>query len=123
MQEVIRIEPRASAAWSVLAQCYEDMKESQKALQLRIMAAHLRHDAEEWDRLARESKYEHFVARISYARLKYYYREHGYNQQALYCYRKAYSLDPSNVDALWDRASLAKEIGDFRTVRPSLCSM
>ena len=60
MQEVIRIEPRASAAWSVLAQCYEDMNESQKALQLRIMAAHLRHDAEEWDRLARESKYETF---------------------------------------------------------------
>ena len=51
------------------------------------------------------------------------YREHGYNQQALYCYRKVYSLDPSNVDALWDRASLAKEIGDFRTVRPSLRSM
>ena len=72
MQEVIRIEPRASAAWSVLAQCYEDMNESQKALQLRIMAAHLQHDAEEWDRLARDSKYEPFGAKISYAWLKYY---------------------------------------------------
>ena len=30
MQEVIRIEPRASAVWSVLAQCHEDMNESQK---------------------------------------------------------------------------------------------
>ncbi|KAF8883905.1 hypothetical protein CPB84DRAFT_1750548 [Gymnopilus junonius] len=99
MQEVIRIEPRASSAWVVLAQCYEDLKEEQKALQLRIMAAHLRHDADEWYRLARES------------------REHGYNQQALYCYRKVYSLDPANVDALWDRASLAKEMGDFRTAR------
>ena len=98
MQEVIRIEPRAASAWSVLAQCYEDMEQGQKALQLRIMAAHLRHDADEWDRLARQS------------------REHGYNQQALYCYRKVYSLDPTHVDALWDRASLAKEIGDFRTV-------
>jgi general transcription factor 3C polypeptide 3 (transcription factor C subunit 4) len=56
MQEVIRIEPRAAAAWSVLAQCYEDLHEPQKALQLRIMAAHLSHDAEEWDRLARQSK-------------------------------------------------------------------
>ncbi|KDR78033.1 hypothetical protein GALMADRAFT_245006 [Galerina marginata CBS 339.88] len=99
MQEVIRIEPRAASAWSVLGQCYEDMKEGHKALQLRIMAAHLRHDAEEWDRLGRQS------------------REHGYNQQALYCYRKVYSLDPTNVDALWDRASLAKEIGDFRIAR------
>ncbi|KAF8815242.1 hypothetical protein BYT27DRAFT_7214631 [Phlegmacium glaucopus] len=58
MQEVIRIEPRASAAWTVVAQCYEDMNESQKALQLRIMVAHLGHDPKEWDRLARESKYE-----------------------------------------------------------------
>jgi general transcription factor 3C polypeptide 3 (transcription factor C subunit 4) len=57
MQEVIRIEPRASSAWSVLAQCYEDQQQPHKALQLRIMAAHLRHDADEWERLARESKY------------------------------------------------------------------
>lgn len=99
MQEVIRIEPRAVAAWSVIAQCYEDMQKKQKALQLRIMAAHLRHDAEEWDRLAKQS------------------RELGYNQQALYCYRKIYSLDPTNVDALWDRASLAKEMGEFRTAK------
>jgi general transcription factor 3C polypeptide 3 (transcription factor C subunit 4) len=56
MQEVIRIEPRAASAWSVLAQCYVDLKEPKKELQLRIMAAHLRHDAEEWDRLATSSK-------------------------------------------------------------------
>ncbi|KAF5378579.1 hypothetical protein D9615_007122 [Tricholomella constricta] len=99
MQEVIRIEPRAASAWSVLAQCYADMDQPHKALQLRIMAAHLRHDAEEWDRLANQS------------------RELGYHQQALYCYRKVYSLDPTNVDALWDRASLAKETGDLKTAR------
>jgi general transcription factor 3C polypeptide 3 (transcription factor C subunit 4) len=56
MQEVIRIEPRAGPAWSVLAQCYEDMKEGEKALQLRIMAAHLHQDPEEWDRLAQQSR-------------------------------------------------------------------
>ncbi|KAF9241292.1 hypothetical protein BU15DRAFT_73419 [Melanogaster broomeanus] len=98
MQEVIRIEPRAISAWTVLAQCYEDREEPQKALQLRIMAAHLRHDAEEWERLAAQS------------------RTLGFNQQALYCYTKLYSLDPTNVDALWDRATLAKEMNDLRTV-------
>jgi hypothetical protein len=51
-----------------------------------------------------------------------YTREHGYNQQALYCYRKVYSLDPTNVDALWDRASLAKETGDLKTVNFTLTS-
>ncbi len=41
----------------------------------------------------------------------------GLKQQALYCYRKVYSLDPTNVDALWDRASLAVEMGELKTVR------
>ncbi|KAI6031287.1 hypothetical protein BKA83DRAFT_4198140 [Pisolithus microcarpus] len=105
MQEVIRIEPRAMSAWTVLAQCYEDKHEPQKALQLRIVAAHLRHDAEEWERLARQSK------------------DLGYQQQALYCYSKLYSLDPTNVDALWDRAALAKEANDLRTARHSLLAI
>ena len=42
----------------------------------------------------------------------------SYNQQALYCYGKVYNLDPTNVSALWDRATLAKEIGDLKTVCP-----
>ncbi|KAJ7511160.1 hypothetical protein B0H11DRAFT_1700558 [Mycena galericulata] len=99
MLEVIRIEPRAASAWSVLAQCYEDQKELAKALQLRIMGAHLKQDAEEWDSLARQSK------------------EMGYHQQALYCWSKTYHIDPTNVAALWDRAILAKELGDLQTTR------
>ncbi|KAL4078082.1 hypothetical protein J3A83DRAFT_4369553 [Scleroderma citrinum] len=50
MQEVIRIEPHAVSAWSVLAQCYEDQHKP-KVLQLQIMAAHLGHDVE-WEYLA-----------------------------------------------------------------------
>ena len=56
MQEVIRIEPRATDAWSVLANCYSDLNQPDKALQVRIMGAHLRHDAEDWEHLARESR-------------------------------------------------------------------
>jgi general transcription factor 3C polypeptide 3 (transcription factor C subunit 4) len=67
MQEVIRIEPRAVSAWSVLAQCYVDLNEPAKALQLRIMAAHLSHDAEEWYRLARQSKCVYKAFEIAYA--------------------------------------------------------
>lgn len=40
----------------------------------------------------------------------------SFNRQALYCYGKVHSLDPSNLNALWDRAALAKEIGDSRAV-------
>ncbi|KAF9032358.1 hypothetical protein BJ165DRAFT_1535052 [Panaeolus papilionaceus] len=99
MHEVIRIEPRAFAAWSVLASCYSDMGEQERALQLRIMGAHLQGDSEEWTGLARMS------------------REMGFLNQALYCFRKAYSVDPTNVDALWDRAALAREMGDWRTAK------
>lgn len=56
MQEVIRIEPRAVSAWSVLAQCQADDNEPVKALQLRIMAAHLTHDPDEWYNLASQSR-------------------------------------------------------------------
>ncbi|EIW74984.1 TPR-like protein [Coniophora puteana RWD-64-598 SS2] len=105
MQEVIRIEPRATAAWGVLAQCYSDAGDHGRALQLRIMAAHLRHDADEWERLAVQS------------------REMGHGQQALYCYGKLYSLDPSNVNALWDRATLAKELLEIRTARHSFTAI
>jgi general transcription factor 3C polypeptide 3 (transcription factor C subunit 4) len=56
MLDVIRIEPRAAGAWTVLAQCYDDKQEPMKGLQLRIMGAHLKNDADEWDRLARQSK-------------------------------------------------------------------
>ena len=45
-------------------------------------------------------------------------RSLGYAQQALYCLGKLCSLDPNNVDALWDRASIAKETGDLRLVSP-----
>ena len=99
MQEVIRIEPRAASAWSVLATCYRDMHEPVKALQLAVMGAHLRHDPEEWEHLAAQS------------------RELGFSQQALYCYGKVVGLDPANVNALWERASLGQEIGDLKKVR------
>ncbi|KAJ7211351.1 hypothetical protein GGX14DRAFT_624389 [Mycena pura] len=105
MLEVIRIEPRAASAWTVLAQCYEDMDQHQQALQLRIMAAHLRHDADEWERLARQSK------------------ELGFHQQALYCWGKLTSLDPSNVNAQWDRALLARDMGDLRTTRSAFLAI
>src|ERR1700753_660944 len=56
MQEVIRIEPRAISAWAVLANCQADMGLHDKALQLRIMAAHQTHDPERWYELSQQSR-------------------------------------------------------------------
>ena len=44
----------------------------------------------------------------------------GFSKQALYCYSKAYSLNLTNIDTLWGRAILAKEIGQVNTIRPVL---
>ena len=115
MQEVIRIEPKAISAWAVLANCQADMGLHDKALQLRIMAAHLKHDPEWWYELAQQSRCD-CAPSSSSTTVDRVVRELGFSKQALYCYSKAYGLDPTNVDALWDRAILAKEIGQINTV-------
>ncbi|KAI0366963.1 hypothetical protein BV20DRAFT_930263, partial [Pilatotrama ljubarskyi] len=74
-------------AWSVLAQCYDDMGERGKALQFSIIAVHLNKNAD----------------------------ERGEFTDQLCALR----LYPTNVNALWDRASLARKIGDLNTVTHS----
>ncbi|KAF7298515.1 TPR-like protein [Mycena kentingensis (nom. inval.)] len=101
MLEVIRIEPRSPSAWAVLAQCYDEQKELTKGLQLRIMGAHLRMDAEEWDRLARQSKYA--LLPQSHKRCT--------------VGKKGHQVNPNNIAGLWDCAMLAQEINDLRTAR------
>lgn len=56
MLEVIRIEPRAIPGWITLSSCFKSMNKPHKALQLAIIGAHLRHDADVWYDLGRESK-------------------------------------------------------------------
>jgi len=41
----------------------------------------------------------------------------------LYCYRKACTLDPTDVNAQWDRASLSKELGDYRTAKAAFTAI
>lgn len=44
------------------------------------------------------------------------YRDMGYTQQAIYCFRKVLVIDPYDMDALWDRSYLLKVSGDLRRV-------
>jgi hypothetical protein len=37
--------------------------------------------------------------------------------QALYCYKKALDINPKDVDALWDRSVIFREIGEHVKVR------
>ncbi|CCA68156.1 hypothetical protein PIIN_02022 [Serendipita indica DSM 11827] len=92
-QEVIRMEPRHRPSWSALASCYEQLGEPNKALQVDIMGAHLKADAEHWFQLGQKS------------------REKGLAQQALYCFRKACKMIGNPIQSYWEYASLAKEFG------------
>lgn len=39
--------------------------------------------------------------------------------QAIYCYKKALDINPKDVDALWDRSVIFREIGEHLKVRLS----
>jgi len=55
LQEVIQIEPRHAQAWDMLSSVHEEMHELDKALQFKIISAHLRHDSEIWHQLGKQS--------------------------------------------------------------------
>ncbi|CAE6500210.1 unnamed protein product, partial [Rhizoctonia solani] len=93
LQDVITIEPGVANAWGTLAFCYEDVGDTLRALKLRIMAAHLEGDADQWVELGLKS------------------REIGSMEQAVYCYRNAARLDKTNPDILWDYAFCLRESG------------
>ncbi|KIM34146.1 hypothetical protein M408DRAFT_91230 [Serendipita vermifera MAFF 305830] len=92
-QEVIRVEPKHHASWSALATCYEDLGEPDKALQVEIMGAHLKTDANHWMQLGAKSRQRKLL------------------QQALYCYRKACRLNPDSAEARWELATICKDVG------------
>ncbi|KAG8773624.1 transcription factor TFIIIC subunit tfc4 [Ceratobasidium sp. 428] len=95
-QDVIAIEPGIPSAWSTLALCHEEAGDEARALQLRIMAAHLASEADTWVELGLSS------------------RELGSMEQAVYCYRNAARLDKTNPDILWDYAFCLRESGQIQ---------
>ncbi|EJD52995.1 TPR-like protein [Auricularia subglabra TFB-10046 SS5] len=105
LQEVIKIEPRHAQAWDMLADVHNELGDVDRGLQFKILAAHLRPDPGEWMHLAGRSQ------------------ERGHLQQALYCYKKAHSLDPHNVDAMWERAQLSTRLGDLRGARSAFLAI
>ncbi|CAE6475543.1 unnamed protein product [Rhizoctonia solani] len=100
LQDVIKIEPGVANAWGTLAFCYEDVGDTSRALKLRIMAAHLEGDVDQWVELGLKS------------------REIGSMEQAVYCYRNAVRLDKTNPDVLWDYAFCLRESGQTQKVKP-----
>ncbi|KAF9913447.1 transcription factor TFIIIC subunit tfc4 [Lobosporangium transversale] len=86
-QQVIVTHPSVFQAWNIMGVIQEELGNTEKALQLYLVAAHLTpKDAALWKKLAVISK------------------DCGYDQQALYCFSRAYRADKDDMDALWDRS-------------------
>ncbi|KAF9306517.1 transcription factor TFIIIC subunit tfc4 [Mortierella antarctica] len=86
-QQVIIKDPRVFQAWNTMGVIQEELGNTEKALQLYLVAAHITpKDGDLWKKLAQISK------------------DCGYNQQALYCFTKAYAADKTDLDSLWDRS-------------------
>ena len=97
IEEVIRLEPKARAAWHLFSSIKTDKGEHSESLKLRIIAAHLPpYEASTWKELAIES------------------RQFNAPQQAIYCYSQVLRLDRLDFDSIWDRAFLYKQVGMFK---------
>ena len=97
LEEVIRIEPNVMAAWNTLGLIYDELGEEEKSIQCRIIGAHLQPGAvQEWKSLAYRS-----ITQLLY-------------RQAIYCFQQAIKIDKSDVDSIWDRALLLRDLGDYK---------
>ncbi|KAF8941077.1 transcription factor TFIIIC subunit tfc4 [Dissophora ornata] len=93
-QQVIVTHPSVFQAWNIMGVIQEELGNTEKALQLYLVAAHLTpKDGALWKKLAIISK------------------NCGYNQQALYCFSRAYRADKNDMDALWDRSIMYHVLG------------
>ncbi|KAL0077353.1 hypothetical protein J3Q64DRAFT_1769112 [Phycomyces blakesleeanus] len=96
LQELITKHSNVHQAWNTLGLVHEEMGNKDKSLQLRMVAAHMcGTDAGLWKELAVKSI------------------ENDATQQGLYCLTKALQIDPMDVDALWDRAYLHKQLKQY----------
>ncbi|KAI9496809.1 hypothetical protein BDB00DRAFT_807244 [Zychaea mexicana] len=92
LQNLITKHPNVYQAWNTLGLVHEEMGHRDKSLQLRMVAAHMnQNDAILWKELGVKSI------------------EAGATQQAIYCFSKALVVDPTDVDALWDRSFLYRK--------------
>lgn len=97
LEEVIRIEPNVMAAWNTLGLIYDELGEEEKSIQCRIIGAHLQSGAsQEWKSLAYRS-----IKQTLY-------------RQAIYCFQQALKINKADVDSIWDRALLLRDLGDYK---------
>jgi len=135
--EVVRLCPRIPHPYETLGLIYEELGQKKKSLQLFLMAANLsKRDAMQWKHLAGlATEVRHgrqFWGGRSRGREPLRERrlltaapcaQVGESEQALFCLGKVLSLDPDDVDALWEQARLHVELGQHRKAAGGLATL
>ncbi|CAO3590753.1 unnamed protein product [Absidia cylindrospora] len=94
LQETITQYPNYHQPWNTLGLVHEEMGNKTKSLEVRMVAAHMSaNDVSLWKELGLKSI------------------DNNAKRQAVYCFDKALALDPLDVDVLWDRSFLQKDMG------------
>ncbi|KAL7327548.1 transcription factor TFIIIC subunit tfc4 [Mucor circinelloides] len=94
LQKIIKENPQAYPAWNTLGLVHEELGNTEKSLQFRMTAALLTNDNDLWKELAQKSI------------------ECNATRQAIHCFSKVINNDPTDVDAIWDRAFLYKQLDE-----------
>ena len=95
--EVIRLSPAMPHPYHTLGLIYEELLQPSRAIKLFLVAAQLqKRDAQQW----------RHVATLAGA--------HGERSLAIYCLGKVVTLQPTNVDALWERSLLLATEGRYK---------
>ncbi|EPQ28789.1 uncharacterized protein PFL1_03592 [Pseudozyma flocculosa PF-1] len=97
LEEIVRIDPTALQAWHMLGIIHAELGDEEKAIQARIVGAHLQPRAmAEWRDLAYRSYHIGLV------------------RQAVFCLSQAIRLDRTDVNSIWDRATMLRDLGDAK---------
>ncbi|KAI9014686.1 hypothetical protein BC832DRAFT_546156 [Gaertneriomyces semiglobifer] len=92
LHEVIKEVPNAAQAWRTLATVHEQLRDPIKAMRALMIAAELS---------SKDNDLWRYLGAMS--------RKLGHNDQAMHCYSKAIAAEPTDQDALWDRAVIYYE--------------
>lgn len=97
LEEIIQIEPGALQAWTLLRNCFLELEEEYKAIQVGIIVALMSSRPNAlWRDLAADSK------------------EKELYQQALFCYQEAIKADRKDLLSMWERGELLEGLGQYK---------
>jgi general transcription factor 3C polypeptide 3 (transcription factor C subunit 4) len=102
VKKIIQIEPGVYPAWKMLGEIFKERGDDRRCLLAWLTACHAHpRDTDMW--LS--------CARMSLEQLGP--NGENYRDQALYCFSRAISSSPANIDAIYDRSLLYRELGQL----------